>query len=589
MRRRISFKWRILFTFTVIVAVFTAGIILFEQERFRRERSRGLERTLGNNADIVCRYLDGEGADLESDPKGLDGLVRCMSPEVRFTVIGRGGRVLYDSRLEAEGMENHLERPEIRKADACGTGTDIRPSISDGVRYLYYARRYDRGYFVRLAIPYDVKLRTFINSGNPSVCYILLFFAACVLMMRYFSGRFSQSLRALREFSLKMASGAEIPDGFTFADDEVGDVSAGIVENYNLLQENRRRLAAEREKLLQHFQLSEEGIALFSADRREIYANTHFLQFLNVILESPARETGRLFEDPALREFVTFIDARTEAGSLFTKRIAKSGRQFAVRLILFEDGSFEFYVSDVTKSEKMRLLKQEMTNNIAHELRTPVTTIRGYLETVLSRDRGDFSALHRGFLDRAYAQTVRLSELIQDISLLTKIEEAPDRFEREPVRIKSLLNELADDLADRLRQTDDRFAVEVSDRVVISGSRTLLYSLFRNLIENAIIHAGAGVEITVRCYSESEESFFFEFYDTGTGVEERHLVRLFERFYRADAGRTRKTGGSGLGLSIVKNAVLFHRGNVVARNRPGGGLHFLMTFPKTGRLTPAGE
>jgi two-component system OmpR family sensor kinase/two-component system phosphate regulon sensor histidine kinase PhoR len=567
MKRKLSFTSRILFNFSVIIALFTVGIILFEQQQFKDERTRSLERVLENNADIVRRYLN------ENAPEQLGELLHYMPSGARVTVISREGRVLYDNQLHTEGMENHLLRPEIRKSTAAGDGANVRISASNNVKYLYYAKKYGESYFIRLAVPYDVKLRSFVNSGNSFIYYILFFFAVCIAMMLYFSNRFSTSLKELRAFSLNIRNGSKIPADFAFADDEVGEVSADIMENYNLLQENRR-------KLIQHFQLSEEGIAIFSADRKEIYANSHFLQFLNVILDKPAPETELLFDDPALGEFVAFLDARPGKESVLSKRIAKSGRQFNVRPILFEDESFELYISDVTKSEKMRLLKQEMTNNIAHELRTPVTSIRGYLETVLLRGEDGNHERIRGFLDRAYAQAIRLSELIQDISMLTKIEEAPDRFELEPVKMEELLNELANDLSEKLKGSDHRFEVNVDARVVIYGSRTLLYSIFRNLIENAISYTGEGIEIVARCYNETENTCFFEFYDTGTGVEEKHLVRIFERFYRVNEGRTRKTGGSGLGLSIVKNAVLFHKGSIAAKNRPEGGLHFLMTFPK---------
>jgi two-component system OmpR family sensor kinase/two-component system phosphate regulon sensor histidine kinase PhoR len=210
-----------------------------------------------------------------------------------------------------------------------------------------------------------------------------------------------------------------------------------------------------------------------------------------------------------------------------------------------------------------------------------VTSIRGYLETILNiyRDESSDERIHN-FLDRAYAQTIRLSELIQDISMLTKIEEAADRFELEPVMMRELLVELKADLADDLDGRQDKFTVDVPESVVIYGSRTLLYSIFRNLAENSISYAGKQIDIVVRCYNENEDTYFFEFYDSGTGVEEKHLVRIFERFYRVNEGRTRITGGSGLGLSIVRNAVLFHRGSIVAKNRSEGGLWFLMTFPK---------
>ncbi|MEA4950062.1 MAG: ATP-binding protein, partial [Petrimonas sp.] len=178
-------------------------------------------------------------------------------------------------------------------------------------------------------------------------------------------------------------------------------------------------------------------------------------------------------------------------------------------------------------------------------------------------------------------QTIRLSELIQDISMLTKIEEAADRFVKEPVYIKALLDELESDLTKIFHEKNIIFNVDVADSVVIYGNRTLLYSIFRNLVENSIAYAGESIEIMLQCYMETDDAVYFEFHDNGAGVEEKHLVKIFERFYRVNEGRTRDTGGSGLGLSIVKNAVLFHKGNIVAKNRPGGGLLFLITFPKT--------
>ena len=579
MRIKLSFKSRILLTFSLIIALFTAGIIYFEQQQVRKERTGSLQRMLDNDALLIARYLKKNHSLYEVDTTRLNELLQYMQPELRLTLIDHKGEVLYDNRLEADRMENHLLRPEVQESIAKGNGSDIRRSTSNKLEYLYHVR-HEENLFVRVALPYDVELRSFIHSGNSFAYYILLFFIVSVLMMIYFSDRFSRSIRELRVFSQNVKSGAAIPPSFVFADDEVGEVSAAIVENYNLLQENRRRLAAEREKLLQHFQFSEEGIAIFSEARKEVYANSHFLQYLNLILESPTLITETLFADPAFREVVGFLDRHDADENVFSKRMEKSGKMFNVRVITFEDYSFELYISDITRLEKRRLLKQEMTNNIAHELRTPVTSIRGYLETILGLAGEGVDVRLRSFLDRAYLQTIRLSELIQDISMLTKIEEASDRFEVEPVNIGELLQEMEGDLSEQLMEKGDRFMLEVGEDVVLYGSRTLLYSIFRNLTENAIAYAGEGIEIVIRCHSENEDAYFFEFHDNGPGLEEKHLVRIFERFYRVNEGRTRTTGGSGLGLSIVKNAVLFHKGSILARNRPEGGLSFLITFPK---------
>ena len=576
---RLSYRKRILLYFSVIIAVFTAGIILFEQKQVRHERTKSLENMLDGNANFIHRYIKGRHIVFPDSTQRMDELTAYLSDNLRLTIIDKTGRVMYDNLLDEKTMTNHTGRPEIQKAMVSGSGSNIRMSDSNHIRYLYYARNYDGAYFIRVALPYEVEVRPFLNSKNSFMYFIILFFIVCALMMFYFANKFSKSIKELKDFAVNLKNGKPTKTAFEFPDDEVGEVSAEIVENYNLLKENRRKLALEREKLIQHFQFSEEGIAIFSEERKKIYANSHFLQFLNVIADKPVLEDEYLFSDPDFEEIVAFLDSADRTENVFSTRIEKNGKQFNVRVIIFEDKNFEIYISDITKAEKRRLLKQEMTNNIAHELRTPVTSIRGYLETILNLDPKDVDR-QQAFIDRAYVQTIRLSELIQDISMLTKIEEAADRFVKEPVFIKPLLDELESDLAHIFLEKNISFSIDVADSVVIYGSRTLLYSIFRNLVENSIAYAGESIQIVIRCYMETDDAVYFEFYDNGVGVEEKHLVKIFERFYRVNEGRTRDTGGSGLGLSIVKNAVLLHKGNIVAKNRSEGGLLFLITFPK---------
>lgn len=579
MKFRLSYRTRILFYFSVIIAIFTVGIILFEQKQIRYERTQSLENMLDGNADFINRYIEGQNIVFPAGTQQLDELTTYFSDNMRLTIVDKSGAVMYDNLLDENTMANHITRPEIQKAHDSGRGSNIRMSESNHIRYLYYAKNYNDEYFIRVALPYDLQVRPFLNSGNSFMYFIILFFIVSVLMMFYFANKFSQSIKELKEFAVNLKNEKPEKTAFEFPDDEVGEVSAEIVENYNLLKENRKKLALEREKLLQHFQYSEEGIAIFSEDRKKIYTNSHFLQLLNIIVDEHILDDESLFSDPNFEEIVAFLDSRDRTENMFSTRIEKSGKQFNVRVIIFEDNNFEIYISDITKAEKRRLLKQEMTNNIAHELRTPVTSIRGYLETILNLDDEDV-ARQKLFIDRAYVQTIRLSELIQDISMLTKIEEAADRFVREAVNMKSLLEELESDLSEKFLKKDITFVVDVPDNLIIYGSRTLLYSIFRNLTENSISYAGESIQIKLRCYMETDDAVYFEFHDTGVGVEEKHLVRIFERFYRVNEGRTRDTGGSGLGLSIVKNAVLFHKGNIVAKNRPEGGLMFLITFPK---------
>lgn len=237
----------------------------------------------------------------------------------------------------------------------------------------------------------------------------------------------------------------------------------------------------------------------------------------------------------------------------------------------------EQIISTFVQLENTKKYKQQLTHNVAHELKTPVTGIRGYLETLLQQENIEQSQA-RFFLERAYAQTLRLSAIVNDMSILNKIEEAADKFDYEQINIHDCLKEIESDLLFRMEERGVKFFSEVSRDLVLEGNYMLIYSLFKNLIDNSIDHGGSGIEIHIKEMGVSGNEILFSYYDTGKGVSENHIHRIFERFYRVEKGRSRKSGGSGLGLSIVRNSVLLHRGRISVKNRPEGGLQFDFTL-----------
>ena len=160
------------------------------------------------------------------------------------------------------------------------------------------------------------------------------------------------------------------------------------------------------------------------------------------------------------------------------------------------------------------------------------------------------------------------------------MDEAPDMVSKESLNLSKLVENMLSEVALNLDEKHIQVNNLLPPNMNIVGNSSLLYSIFRNLTDNAIAYAGVGIQITINCFREDEKFYYFSFSDTGVGVPEEHLNRLFERFYRVDKGRSRKLGGTGLGLAIVKNAVLFHRGTIFAKNIPGGGLEFVFTLQK---------
>ena len=231
------------------------------------------------------------------------------------------------------------------------------------------------------------------------------------------------------------------------------------------------------------------------------------------------------------------------------------------------------------EQQRNRQLKQEMTSNIAHELKTPVSSIRGYLEILLGPKPVD-DERQRHYLERCYSQTLRLSDLIQDVSLINKIEESADLFPKEALDVRRIAQEAVDDLADKAAAVSITIENLLPEPMPLLGNRELLYAVFRNLVENAVAYAGEGVRVVIETYPHKNAEYYIHLYDTGRGVPDADLARLFDRFVRIDDGRSRRNGGTGLGLSIVKHAVLFHGGEIYARNRADGasGLEFFFSL-----------
>ena len=228
------------------------------------------------------------------------------------------------------------------------------------------------------------------------------------------------------------------------------------------------------------------------------------------------------------------------------------------------------------QQEKLRI-KRQLTNNINHELKTPVAAIQGYLETMTTAK--DMTAEERdAFIAKCYAHCQRLTQLLNDVSTITRLEDGSSRIECESVDLHAIINEIASEVALLPDDKRMRMNIELPTPMPVMGNSTLLMSIFKNLTDNAIAYSG-GRDIFVRC-TEEDKMYTISFYDNGIGVDSDHINHIFERFYRIDKGRSRKLGGTGLGLSIVKNAVLFHGGDIQVANRKVGGLEFTFTLPR---------
>lgn len=353
------------------------------------------------------------------------------------------------------------------------------------------------------------------------------------------------------------------------------------VENSKRWEKTKESLNMEREKLRSHLQFSTRGRAVFSPYRKETSSNELFIQLLNMMSDEKVKYSEVIFELPEISDIVEFLDNKQvdkikETDSLEV-RFSKNDYHFRVTCVIFADKSFEITIDDVTAEEDQAILKKQLAQNVSHELKTPISSILGFTETLINNPNMD-EEKKMFFIERCHTQAVRLTNLLQDISMLNKLDESSDSFEMVDINISKLIEDVTQDVSLALEEKNMHIETTLPEELIIKGNTLQIYSIFRNLIDNSILYAGVGTTIFIECYRKDKEYLYFSVADNGVGVDSKHLNKIFDRFYRVDKGRSRKLGGTGLGLSIVKNAILFHQGRISAKNRRGGGLEFLFTL-----------
>ena len=581
-RHCISFSGKLFLSVLSLFIVFALCFIAYQYQREKDYKVELLDMQLQDYNERLHMKL--HDLDITWWEKTLNPYIaRYVNQDLRVTIIDLRGRVLFDNFGDSLKMENHIGRPEIQEALRDGKGYDVRRmSETTGVSYFYSATLYDK-FIIRSALPYDLNLLRYL-SADP---HFIWFTIAVTLLLAFFFYRFTarlgKAINQLREFAKRADKNEPIDTDTGFPHNELGEISEHIVQIYKRLRETKEALYIEREKLITHLQTSREGLGVFTKEKKEILVNNLFIQYSNLISDSNLEETEDIFAISEFKSITDFIDKASKRFSNEEKRMSlninKNGRVFIIECIIFQDRCFEISINDVTQEEEQVRLKRQLTQNIAHELKTPVSSIQGYLETIVSNENLPREKMQI-FLERCYAQSNRLTRLLRDISVLTRMDEAANMIDMEKVDISLLVGNIVNEVALELEEKHIAVVNSLRPKIQLRGNYSLLYSIFRNLMDNAIAYAGTHIRINISCFREDENFYYFSFADTGVGVPPEHLNRLFERFYRVDKGRSRKLGGTGLGLAIVKNAVLIHGGTISAKNNPGGGLEFIFTLAK---------
>ena len=356
-------------------------------------------------------------------------------------------------------------------------------------------------------------------------------------------------------------------------------VFASLARRSREAHEQRERLARTLTRFREASQALPDGVIYLS--------NQHTIEWVNASAAAffaldASRDVGQpitnLVRDPA---FVAYLaDPQRKAGEPLLVRGAgqQAGLTLAVQVIPFGEDQEMVLARDITLSERLDAMRRDFVANVSHELKTPLTVVNGFVETVLDADEDISSQERRHYLELALQQSQRMQHLVEDLLTLSALQAGARTAENEVVDALALVRGVAAE-AEVLSAGRHRIRLEVAGEVSLLGSQKELHSAFSNLVSNAVRYTPEGGEIVLRWLLAADASARFEVQDSGIGIAPEHIERLTERFYRVDQGRSRDSGGTGLGLAIVKHVLTRHQARLEIRSKPGEGSRFSALFP----------
>jgi two-component system phosphate regulon sensor histidine kinase PhoR len=523
---------------SVIVLLWTADVAL------RGDLEGDVAANLRREAQVVR-----EG--LPADPIEAQAWIYRIGQETgyRITLIARDGVVTGESEyasLPLPPLENHRTRPEVQAATRDSLGVSKRRSATVGRELMY------------VAVP-----------GGPGVVRI----AADLKQVDSIVHRATRPLTAIGEAARAIAAGASP----RFPHSGIRDIDAlvqALREMHQELASRFDRLSHERAESAAIVAAMVEGVVAADARGRIVTANPAARQMLGYDAEARLPELQQLFRVRAAREVVRLV---TEGSAVASQELGIDGRRLLVTARPLPTGGSVLVLHDLTELRRLEAVRRDFVANVSHELKTPLTSISGYAETLLA-DRPD-ARTEEQFLQTILANAQRMQHLVDDLLDLARIESGAWHPTAAAVDLPTVVEDTWQEFAERADKGGVAFRTDIAD-----DAGTLLADpegvrlVLRNLFDNALRYTPAGGTITFRSVP-SEEGIALEVQDTGSGIPREHLPRVFERFYRVDPSRSRAEGGTGLGLSIVRHTVEAHGGRVSVESDLGAGTQVTCWFP----------
>lgn len=546
------------------------------------------EDSLLERVDLIGTFLDEQKIETKAE---LAQYIYRYAEEtgLRLTFVNEDGTVLVDSKVHASGMEDHSDRKEVEQAFRKRVGFSHRYSDTLGIEYYYAAVRVRTGSLYGVlrageaATDFAALLDTLIKAIFVIACLCMI---VALVLVSFYSKRVMEPVEYITFMAEQISNGAYGGNLHVDGDDEIARLAVSFNKMTMSLRAEQELVMRQKEELSSILASMNSGVAALDSEGKILFYNDAIRKLMDFDGTQQKEEIiGKSFYDyieneeiadviqyvekeekPLTREIVSEQQKKKVALSVKGTPLYKESKRVVGTLLMLDD---------VTRMKKLENVRRDFVSNVTHELKTPLTSIKGFVETLKGGaiDDPEFS---RRFLDIIDIETERLTVLVNDILVLSEIESGNDP-NKSMVDVESVIDSVLALLEKNEKKKVDIVKDVEGEIPPFFCNKDRLKELIINLADNGMKYTNEGC-VTIRCRKE-ENNLVLQFVDTGVGIPEEHLPRLFERFYRVDKGRSRKQGGTGLGLSIVKHIVELYKGTITVESEPGVGSTFTVRMP----------
>ena len=507
--------------------------------------------------------------------------------KLRITFIDFSGQVLGDSEAPYQQMENHLNREEIQEALQGSFGSDIRFSNTIKSDLLYVAVPYsDEQVIVRVAIP----LLELAQINNMVQFYFLLIFIGALLISLLFSLRISSAIsRPLKNLTLvsqEIAKGNYKKKIEVDSTDELGNLAVAFNEMSSQLETTITDLDNKNREIESIINSMKDGLVAVDKELNVILINPAALKYFNIAQNTDCKGK-KMYQFIRQRRINLALQETIKTNKSLEFEVRFGNRLFSIATVPlgFEDSEESengakinsgclALIHNITELRKLEKIRSDFVSNVTHELKTPITSIKGFIETLKAGAITDDKVAYR-FLDIIDIEAERLYNLIEDILRLSEIESLPRETDLENLQLKEIVDEVLEILQPLAAEKEVSLTYSETEEISLEANRNRIKQLLLNLVDNAIKYNVPQGAVTIYAFKKNGKKVI-SVKDTGIGIPLEHKTRIFERFYRVDKGRSREIGGTGLGLSIVKHIVKLYDGDIEVNSELGQGTEFII-------------